>query len=81
MTLHWGALPFTTLASGLAVTFFFIRRAEAQSGRALLGWSFLSWNPEKCPGFFRFRLARFALAAVSCGLAALAGLLKFLGIF
>ena len=80
MIFHWEALPFAVLSITLAIVFYLVRRAETQNGKALLGWNFLSWNADKYPILFKFRLARFRLVSVSCGLTALVAFAKFLGI-
>jgi len=80
MTIVWGYLPGTIFCAAVAVASYFVRRAEQQSGRALLGWSVLSWNVERYPTLFKIRIASYWLVIVVFGLAGLAFFAEFLGI-
>ena len=78
--LHWTYLSGTAFCALVALGAYFVRRAEKQSGRALLGWQRLCWNAEQHPVRFRIRLESYWLFIGIFGAAALAFLAEFLGI-
>jgi hypothetical protein len=81
MTIQWWFLMPTLIFSAVGVGSFYIRRAELQSGRALLGISTpLSWSRDRHPLLFRMRLASYWIFIGFCAVAALSFLVQFLGI-
>ena len=79
MTVVWGYLPGALFCAAFAITSYLVMRAERHSGRALLGWSLLSWNAQRYPVLFKARLASYWLGIVVFGLAGAAFFAEFLG--
>ena len=80
MTFVWGYLPGTLFCTAIAVLSYLVMRAEQEGGRALLGWGLMSFNAERFPTLFKWRLASYWLVISIFGLAALAFFAEFLGI-
>jgi len=80
MNLQWPFLLLASFFACLTVVTILVRRAERESGRALLGWSLFSWRADKYPTLFKLRLASYWLAISFFGLAAFLFFVQFLGI-
>jgi hypothetical protein len=80
MKLQWWALIPTLVFVSVSIASYYIREAERQTGKALLGVAFPpGLSSDRYPFLFKLRLASYWLLIGFGALAALAFLVQFLG--